>query len=137
MIDLVAFRKEFSDRYGKTPRIFSAPGRVNIIGEHTDYNDGFVLPIAIDRRTYVACAPRGNRKVRVHSKNLNDCAEFELDDPQPPPKQSWFAHIFGIAQTLAHLRVSMSGADLLIESEVPIGSGLSSSAALEISAGQA
>ena len=137
MIDLVAFRKEFSERYGRTPRIFSAPGRVNIIGEHTDYNEGFVLPIAIDRRTYVACAPRADRRIRAHSRNLEDAAEIDISDGPPPGKHSWVHYVFGMARTLMQQKVAVSGADLLIESEVPIGSGLSSSAALEVSAGKA
>src|SRR5262245_52572952 len=65
MVDLVALGKGYTERFGKVPRIFSAPGRVNLIGEHTDYNDGFVLPMAIDRRTYVAISPRTNRKIQL------------------------------------------------------------------------
>ena len=137
MIDLSELRHSFRERFGGSPRVFSAPGRVNLIGEHTDYNDGFVLPIAINRRTYVACAPRRDRRIRVHSKNLDATAEFELDGNTLQPQRKWFSYILGVARTLERHYLSLSGADFLIESEVPMGGGLSSSAALEVATGQA
>jgi galactokinase len=70
MIDLSAFADEFRQRFDAEPRVFSAPGRVNLIGEHTDYNEGYVLPFAIDKRTYVACSPRDAGKIRVYSLTL-------------------------------------------------------------------
>ncbi len=72
MIDREALRSVFQKRYEGVPRLFRAPGRVNIIGEHTDYNDGFVLPMAIDRETVVAAAPRADRRVRVYSVNTDE-----------------------------------------------------------------
>ena len=79
-------REVFRDLFGGgrgQPRVFRAPGRVNLIGEHTDYNDGFVMPMAIDRGTRVAAAPRADRLVRAHSVNVGETAEFDLDEPGP------------------------------------------------------
>ena len=84
MIDLAALRGTFRNTYGAEPRLFSAPGRVNLIGEHTDYNDGFVLPMAIERRTVVAAARRDDRLVRVGSRGIAKSEEFDLDRPGPP-----------------------------------------------------
>ena len=80
MVNLDILIDQFRETYGKPPRIFSAPGRVNLIGEHTDYNEGFVLPIAINRRTYVGAAFNDSRIVRVQSLDLNEAAAFSLDE---------------------------------------------------------
>jgi galactokinase len=124
---------QFQQTYGTSPRIFSAPGRVNLIGEHTDYNDGFVLPIAIDRRTYVAAAANDSDFVRVHSLDLNESAGFALSAPDALFEPKWLGYIAGVAFELKERGTKISGADLMISSDVPIGAGLSSSAALEIS----
>lgn len=129
-----AFRKQFGDR---ETRMFRAPGRVNLIGEHTDYNDGFVLPIAIDRETVVAAAGNDTGRVRVHSLNLNEVAEFDLDNPGPKLRGIWLDYIEGVAQALKSHGATLSGADIVVSSDVPVGAGLSSSAALEISTGMA
>ena len=132
-------RAQFQQRYGRAPRIFSAPGRVNLIGEHTDYNEGFVLPMAIERRTYVAAAPRDDRRIRVFSQAMNEAAEFELSaDLQPldgRPSGVWVNYLRGVAACLHNDWFQLGGADLLITSEVPLGAGLSSSAALEAAVG--
>lgn len=131
-------REAFRELFGaRVPRSFSAPGRVNLIGEHTDFNDGFVLPMAIDRGTTVAAAVRDHRIVRAHSVNLNRTAEFDLDRPGPMKRGLWFDYVEGIAQALMRRGARLSGADLIIESDVPTGAGLSSSAALEVSTGMA
>jgi galactokinase len=131
--DLASLRAAFVSSYGKTPRIFSAPGRVNLIGEHTDYNDGFVLPMAIDRRTAVAVAKRSDRKIVVQSKNVGQPETFDLDQPGPKQRGSWLDYIEGTAQALEQRGLVLPGAELLIDSDVPSGAGLSSSAALEMS----
>jgi galactokinase len=131
LTELPAKFREFS---GHQPRIFSAPGRVNLIGEHTDYNDGFVLPMAIDRRTFVAAAARDDRLIRVVSTEFEGEIQFELS-PDLQPSNNWSNHIRGVTTCLLRDQFDLSGADLLIDSEVPLGSGLSSSAALEISVG--
>jgi galactokinase len=131
--DLSSLRAAFLSAYGKSPRIFSAPGRVNLIGEHTDYNDGFVLPMAIDRRTAVAAAKRPDRKIVVQSKNIGKAEQIDLDHPGPKQRGSWLDYIEGTAQALEQRGLVLSGAEMLIDSDVPSGAGLSSSAALEMS----
>jgi galactokinase len=137
MVDPNRLVVEFTQRFGTKPRVFSAPGRVNIIGEHTDYNDGFVLPIAIDRRTFVAIAPREDRIVRVASVVVNDATEFKTDEPADLSAHKWAKYVAGVAWSLQTRGVVLRGADLLIDSDVPIGAGLSSSAALEVATGTA
>ena len=129
--------QEFEQRYGKQPQLFSAPGRVNLIGEHTDYNEGFVLPMAIERRTYVAGAPRDDRKVRVRSVNLQAEGTLDLDVPAAKRRGIWLDYIEGTARSLLQRGFALRGADLLIYSEVPSGAGLSASAALELAVGYA
>lgn len=137
MVDPVSLANNFATVYNAPPKIVSAPGRVNLIGEHTDYNDGFVLPMAIDRRAYVAAAPRTDRHVRVHTLDLNDAAEFDLDKPIAQPDKKWLAYVAGTAWVLSRRQFHLCGADLMIASDVPIGGGLSSSAALEVAVGKA
>ncbi|HEY0657716.1 MAG TPA: galactokinase [Pyrinomonadaceae bacterium] len=132
--DLVA---KFQELHGREPRLFRAPGRVNLIGEHTDYNGGFVLPMAIDKETAVAAAARKDRIIRVHSINLEDSGEFDLDAETEREKGSWLNYVEGMARLLERAEFKLTGADLLIWSDVPGGAGLSSSAALEMSIGLA
>ena len=134
MMNFQDFRQQFRQLYNNEPRLFSAPGRVNLIGEHTDYNEGFVLPMAIDRRTYVAIAPRNDRTVRCLSTAFDDQIEFELS-ADLTPANDWANHVRGVAACLLRDEFNLRGADLLIASEVPLGAGLSSSAALEIAVG--
>lgn len=130
------FRELFGGERGSdAPRVFRAPGRVNLIGEHTDYNDGFVMPMAIDRGARVAAAPRADRLVRAHSVNLGETAEFDLERPGPQRRGVWFDYVEGMAQALLRRGARLKGANLVIDSDVPTGAGLSSSAALEISTG--
>ncbi len=136
-MDRGALIRTFQQLYGVEPRLFRAPGRVNLIGEHTDYNDGFVLPMAIDRETFVAAAPRADRLVRVYSLNVEERYEFDLDAPGERERGLWLDYIEGVAQALERRGVRLRGADLAITSDVPVGAGLSSSAALEVSAGLA
>ena len=137
MVNIANLVDSFQRAYGKAPRIFSAPGRVNLIGEHTDYNEGFVLPVAIDRRTYVAAATNGSDTVQAQSFDLNEAAAFALREPNTSLSTRWLGYIAGVAFELEKGGVRLSGADIAISSDVPIGAGLSSSAALEISAGMA
>ncbi len=130
-----AFQKTYAN--GSQPRVFRAPGRANLIGEHTDYNEGFVLPMAIDRGTLVAAAARLDRRVRVLSLNVKESAEFDLDRPGEKQRGHWLDYVEGIAQSLRRRGSKLRGADLVLESDVPSGAGLSSSAALEISVGLA
>src|SRR6185295_4545490 len=132
----------FRARFGRTPRLYRAPGRVNLIGEHTDYNDGFVLPIALDRCTWVAAAPRADRTIVVHSREYGQTARIELEAPIAGPTGEWTDYVRGMATVMngtdgARLQTGVNGADMLIASDVPIGAGLSSSAALEVACGYA
>ncbi len=112
-----------------------APGRVNLIGEHTDYNDGFVLPAAINRATYIAARPRSDRRLRLHAVKMDQSVELLLDDLQPDTVHSWVAYIAGMADFLQRDDHELAGADLLIDGDIPLGAGLSSSAALEVAVG--
>ena len=136
-INLEILRSEFQSRFNCEPRFFRAPGRVNLIGEHTDYNGGFVLPMAIERGTTIAAAAREDRKIFVRSVNLNETGEIDLNAPEQKLRGSWLDFVEGVARILERRGAKLRGADLLIDSDVPTGAGLSSSAALEISVGLA
>ena len=129
-------RREFSGRFGAS-RAFSAPGRINLIGEHTDYNEGFVLPMAIERRTFVVGAARPGTVVNVYSANTSSQFSFDLERPSVGLRRSWVDYVEGTAQAMIKRGFRVSGAELLISSEIPMGAGLSSSAALEVSVGYA
>jgi galactokinase len=137
VVDLEQLRNAFRKLYRGEPRLFVAPGRVNLIGEHTDYNDGFVLPMAIDRETVAAAAARDDRTVRVYSLNLDEALEFNLDDEPQAQRGIWLDYVEGIARVLESRGTHLSGADIMLSSDVPVGAGLSSSAALELSVGLA
>lgn len=137
MIDPKRLKEKFVEIYGSEPRVFRAPGRVNLIGEHTDYNGGFVLPMAIERETAVAARARRDRKIRVFTLNLEEAAEFDLDAETSRKKRTWLNYVEGAARILERNGVRLKGADLLIGSDVPVGAGLSSSAALEVAVGLA
>jgi len=137
MANLRALKERFEQLYLQSPRFFSAPGRVNLIGEHTDYNDGFVLPIAIQRRTVVAAAPRPDTRVIVRSLAMDQTVEFDLAQPGAPRRGSWLDYVEGTARALMERGFALTGANLLVDSDVPAGAGLSASAALELSVGYA
>ncbi len=119
----------FETRYRRTPDVASAPGRVNLIGEHTDYNSGLVLPIAIDLACYGASAPNRDGLLRVYSENLKQARQWPVDQlSQLRPSGDWSDYVVGVARQLQLGR----GWDLLLYSTLPLGSGLSSSAALEV-----
>lgn len=133
MIDIELLKQRFIDKHGLAPRIFCAPGRVNLIGEHTDYNDGFVLPAAIDKSTYVAASTRADRVVTAESASFEGIVSIDLNDRAARPRTDWGKYIQGVALVLEARGYRLSGADMLIASDIPLGAGLSSSAALEIS----
>ncbi len=128
---------EFSKRFGGASRLYRAPGRVNLIGEHTDYNEGFVMPVAIGLSCWVAIGPRDDRKLAIYSENLDESAEFNLATPDLYPSHNWSDYPLGVATILQQEGYLLRGANLYIRSEVPLGAGLSSSAALEVSVGYA
>ncbi len=114
-----------------------APGRVNLIGEHTDYNDGFVLPIAIERKTWALWAPREDGKVHLASLQADAPAELDLDDSVEPGEPAWTNYPRGVLAGLIEAGVPVGGVNLLFDSDVPIGGGLSSSASLEVATARA
>jgi galactokinase len=118
-------------------RLFRAPGRVNLIGEHTDYNDGFVMPAAIDLSTWVSCTARDDRTVSLFSESFSEWMEFDLNKQDLHAQGHWSDYVRGVAITLERAGHRLRGAELRIRGEVPIGSGLSSSAALEVASGYA
>jgi galactokinase len=113
-------------------RTYRAPGRVNLIGEHTDYNEGFVMPAAIDFFTSVEISPRADRILSVWSENFREQVSFDLDEPGPKPRSHWSDYVRGVAITLEQAGYRLRGAQLQIRGNVPIGAGLSSSAAIEV-----
>ncbi len=126
---------QFARRYGRAPKwTVAAPGRVNIIGEHTDYNDGFVLPMAIERWTVIAAAPTAGSQAAVYSQALSSKAVFDLAAPIERGQPDWSNYVRGVAAGFQHRGVTIPGFDALMDSTVPFGSGLSSSAALEVAA---
>jgi galactokinase len=124
--------ESFWERYAASPRIVRAPGRVNLIGEHTDYNEGFVMPVAIDSYMWVAAAPRSDRRLCVYSEHFDEAIEMSLDNLDGPTRKHWSDYVRGVAATVMERVQAPAGANLLIQSDVPIGAGLSSSAALEV-----
>ncbi len=123
----------FRERFGRSPEgVFRAPGRVNLIGEHTDYNDGFVLPLAIDLAVWAAAARRRDRQVRLVAHTLERETDFSLDDPVPDDLERWSNYARGVLALLERAGHSLTGLDLVYGGNVPIGAGLSSSAAVEV-----
>jgi len=127
-----AFRDMFGD---KPTTLVRAPGRVNLIGEHTDYNAGFVLPMAIDRAVWIALRPRDDRRVQIHSLDYEETVEFPLDDLRKG--EGWGEYIKGVANELQVEGFKLAGWDGILGGDVPKGAGLSSSAALELAATRA
>src|SRR5437667_6665693 len=112
-VDRVAER--FQAVYGTNPLgLFRAPGRVNLIGDHTDYNDGFVMPVAIDLCCKAAIAPRADRKLSVYSKQFHESVEFDLDQITGPPRQHWSDYVRGVAAVLHNEGYPVKGADLFL-----------------------
>ncbi len=129
-------RRAFVERFGQEPAlVVRSPGRVNLIGEHTDYNGGFVMPAAIDRRVWIALRPRPDRRVFAVSLGLDQAADFDVDAPQRG--KGWVEYVKGTAWALAESGAALGGWEGVVAGEVPIGAGLSSSAALELASARA
>lgn len=131
-MDLAAFLSRARVELGEDFRLFRAPGRVNLIGEHTDYNDGFVLPAAIDREVLMAAKPTGGREVRLRSFDYGGQSRFSLDDIRHDQHEKWSNYLRGVCAALEGAGYPLRGADIVFGGDVPIGAGLSSSAALEV-----
>ena len=122
---------EFTARFGRQPKLFRAPGRVNIIGGHTDYNDGFVLPTTTGLYTWIAIAPRTDRTLRVFSCRFDSAEDIDLDQIMRSEDGQWYEYVKGVAHVLEGAGHPLRGADIVIDGDIPLGGGLSSSASLE------
>ena len=130
-MNIEIIRKNFADRFkGETGNVYASPGRINLIGEHTDYNGGYVFPGAVEQGMVAEIKPNGTRVIRAYSIDLNDYDEFSIDD-EKGPKASHFRYIFGVAREMMKLGVKVEGFDCAFAGDVPLGAGMSSSAALE------
>ncbi len=130
-MDIEEVRSRFAKHFnGETGQVYAAPGRINLIGEHTDYNGGFVFPGAVQQGMMAEVKPNGTRTIRAYSIDLKDYDEFSLDDPAGP-KASHFRYVYGVAKEMEKLGVKVEGFDTAFAGDVPLGAGMSSSAALE------
>ncbi len=119
----------FKNLYRSEPVIARAPGRVNLIGEHTDYNDGFVLPAAVDKEIVFAMQKNGTKKVKVYSLDMNESGEFSIENFEV--RNGWINYVIGVFAEMAKRGVKVEGTDIAFAGDVPLGAGMSSSAALE------
>ena len=129
-MDINLVKKAFADHFEGKCGVYASPGRINLIGEHTDYNGGFVFPGAVDCGIVAAILPNGLDKVRAYSIDMNELAEFGLNE-EDAPQQGWAKYIFGVCREMAKLGVEVKGFDCAFAGDVPLGAGMSSSAALE------
>ncbi|HWR14647.1 MAG TPA: galactokinase [Terriglobales bacterium] len=130
--NLSLIRQRFTQLFGGTARVFRAPGRVNLIGEHTDYNDGFVMPAAISFSTLIAAGLRDDNRLCVYSEKFSETEEWDLASLAPGASGHWSDYVRGVAGVLQSRGHKLRGSNLVIQSSVPVGSGLSSSAAIEV-----
>ena len=130
-------RERFVAQFGRQPRFVAAPGRVNLIGEHTDYNDGFVLPMAIARHVAIAFAARDDDRLVAHSLEFAETREATLASLAPPGGHGWMDYVAAVAWALREAGYPLRGVDMVIHGDVPVGAGVSSSAALELGAARA
>ena len=136
MSALERVRSAHREHFGDDGRVFSAPGRVNLIGEHTDYNEGFVLPMAIDRATVVAASPNASDAIRIRSLEFDGEVSVPIDAPFHRTS-SWHDYAAGVVAAIAEDHPLESGLDVTVATDVPIGGGLSSSASFELALAQA
>lgn len=123
--------KAFQETFGQDPLIIRSPGRVNIIGEHTDYNEGYVLPAAIDKACYLAIAPRADQEIRLVAKDMEQSFSTSLDAIKPVADGGWPNYLLGVAAQFQKRGIALPGFNAVVSSDIPMGAGLSSSAALE------
>lgn len=125
---MIRIAEEFSRVYGKEPLVVAAPGRVNLIGEHTDYNEGFVLPAAVNKQNYIAIAENGTNIINVRGARFKGTFSFSLNDIKPV--KQWVTYLLGVIYTMQQRGLVVKGVDILVDGDVPVGAGMSSSAAL-------
>src|SRR5579862_8587350 len=132
MLDVSGIRKAHREQFGKEPVVFMAPGRVNLIGEHTDYADGFVMPAAIDFATIAAISPSGDNNATVFSRNFRESVPRQLDSIGTRGSHHWSDYPFGVLSILQQEGIAVPGFHLTLDGDVPLGAGLSSSASIEV-----
>ena len=137
MLDVNAISGSHARRFGAKPVVFSAPGRVNLIGEHTDYSEGFVMPAAIDFETLAAISPRSDRQIAIYSELFSEESTFDLDYLPHHPRHHWSDYPIGVLTILRKSGLEASGFNLTLNGDVPLGSGLSSSASVEVATAMA
>ena len=125
-----AISQKFNELFATEGSFFASPGRINLIGEHTDYNGGFVFPGAVDKGMIAEIRPNGTDKVRAYALDLSDYAEFGLQE-EDAPTASWARYIFGVCREISKRGGEVKGFDTVFAGDVPLGAGMSSSAALE------
>jgi galactokinase len=140
-MDTERIKNKFKELYGEGGVVYASPGRINLIGEHTDYNGGFVLPGAIDKAIYCVIKPNGTNRVRAYAPDENPAtvainSEFGLEETDKPAER-WAQYIFGVAREMTKKGAKVPGFDIIISGDVPLGAGMSSSAALESCVGYA
>lgn len=123
-------RKKFAELYGEAGAVFTSPGRINLIGEHTDYNGAFVFPGAVDKAMVAEIRLNGTDRIRAYALDLGESAEFGLNE-EDAPQQSWARYVFGVAREIQKRGHKIGGFDTVFSGDVPLGAGMSSSAALE------
>ena len=129
-MDIKAIKDKFNSLFGNELRVYTSPGRVNLIGEHTDYNGGFVFPGAIDKGIYAAINPNGTDKIRAYSIDYQAMSKFGMRE-EDAPREPWARYIFGVVREMQKRGFQPKGFDTVFAGDVPLGAGMSSSAALE------
>ena len=134
-MDLTKIELKFSKLFGEGGTLYTSPGRINLIGEHTDYNGGFVLPGAIDKAMYCMIQANGSERVKAFALDLNDFSVFKVKSEDDKPEEGWAKYIFGVCREMIKRGKTIPGFNIVISGDVPLGAGMSSSAALESAVG--
>lgn len=135
MISKSQLQERYTYIFGEEAQLFAkSPGRINIIGEHTDYNEGFVLPAAIDKAVYVAVGKRNDNRIRLYAEDFKELFDTSLDQVEPS-NMGWPNYILGVVKQMQYANLQLAGFNLYVDGDIPVGAGLSSSAALECAAG--
>ena len=134
-MDTTKIKLKFSELFGESGTLYTSPGRINLIGEHTDYNGGFVLPGAIDKAMYCMIQPNGREIVKAHALDLNETSVFGVKSEKFKPSEGWAKYIFGVCREMIKKGKEITGFNIVISGDVPLGAGMSSSAALECAVG--